>query len=134
MAVWTGWLALLLILATGTVPLVMRLRLGKRAAPDQKPMRVHVVIGLTTGVVAFLHTLLVVPVLGAPGAIGGGMLALGAGGLAFFILVAHTGLGFQLRRPKLRDRVEKRRAHLTTAILIVAVVATHAVALLGGEH
>ena len=134
MAIWTGWLAAALIVATGCFPIVMRFRLGKRALPDAKPMRWHVMVGLTTGTIAFLHTLVVVPALGAPGAVGGGMLALGAGGLAFFALVAHTGLGFQLRRPKLRDRVQKRRAHLTTAILIVALVGVHVVALLGGEH
>lgn len=130
MAVWTGWLAALLVLLTGSVPVVVRLRQRKRAPPESRPMRMHVVIGLTTGTVAFVHTLLVVPALGAPGAVGGGMLALGAGGLAFFVLVAHTGLGFQLRRPKLRDRAQKRRAHLTTATLVGVAVTVHVVALM----
>jgi cytochrome b561 len=97
-------------------------------------MRTHVLVGLTTGTVAFVHTLVVVPALGAPGAVGGGMLALGAAGAAFFLLVAHTGLGFQLRRPKLRDRAKKRRAHLTTALLIVVAVSVHVIALLQAEH
>ncbi|MEB2313732.1 MAG: hypothetical protein OZ928_17950 [Polyangiaceae bacterium] len=130
MAVVTGWLAAAFIALTGLVPLVTRLRAGKRAAPDGAPMRAHVALGLATGALAFLHTLLVVPALGAPGAISGGMLALGAGGAAFFVLVAHTGLGLQLRRPKLRERASKRRAHLGTALVILALVTTHAVALL----
>ncbi len=134
MATWTGWLVALLIGVTGCIPLVIRLGRGKRDLPGTQPMQTHVAIGLTAGVIAFLHTLLVVPSLGAPGAVGGGMLALGAGGLAFFVLVAHTGLGFQLRRPKLRDRAQKRRAHLTTAVLIVAAVVVHVVALMGGER
>lgn len=134
MAIWSGWLATALIVIAGLVPLGVRLRSGKRAGPESQPMRAHVLIGLTTGTVAFVHTLLVVPVLGAPGAVGGGMLALGAAGAAFFLLVAHTGLGFQLRRPKLRDRAKKRRAHLTTALLIVAAVGIHIVALLQAEH
>lgn len=134
MAIWSGWLATALIVIAALVPLGVRLRLGKRAPPESRPMRTHVIIGLATGSVAFLHTLLVVPALGAPGAVGGGMLALGAAGAAFFLLVAHTGLGFQLRRPKLRDRLKKRRAHLTTALLIVAAVSIHIVALLRGQH
>jgi cytochrome b561 len=134
MAVWTGWLAALLVLLTGSVPLGVRLRQRKRAPPESRPMRTHVVIGLATGAFAFAHTLLVVPALGVPGAVGGGMLALGAGGAAFFVLVAHTGLGFQLRRPKLKDRAEKRRAHSITAALVVAAVAVHVVALVTGAH
>ncbi len=134
MAIWSGWLATALIVIAGLVPLAARLRLGKRATPASRPMRAHVIVGLTTGTVAFVHTLLVVPALGAPGAVGGGMLALGAAGAAFFLLVAHTGLGFQLRRPKLRDRAKKRRAHLTTALLIVAAVSIHVVALMRGQR
>lgn len=134
MAIWSGWLATALIVIAGLVPLVVRLRGGKRASPASRPMRTHVLIGLTTGTVAFVHTLVVVPALGAPGAVGGGMLALGAAGAAFFLLVAHTGLGFQLRRPKLRDRARKRRAHLTTALLIVVAVTIHVVALLRASH
>jgi cytochrome b561 len=134
MAIWSGWLATALIVIAGLVPLVVRLRHGKRAAPESQPMRTHVLVGLTTGTVAFVHTLVVVPALGAPGAVGGGMLALGAAGAAFFLLVAHTGLGFQLRRPKLRDRAKKRRAHLTTALLIVVAVSVHVIALLQAEH
>jgi len=134
MAIWSGWLATALIVIAGLVPLVVRLRYGKRVPPESPPMRTHVLLGLTTGTVAFVHTLLVVPALGAPGAVGGGMLALGAAGAAFFLLVAHTGLGFQLRRPKLRQRAKKRRAHLTTALLIVAAVSIHVIALLQAEH
>lgn len=134
MAIWSGWLATALIVLAGLFPLYVRLRQGKRAAPESRPMRTHVLVGLATGSIAFFHTLLVVPALGAPGAVGGGMLALGAAGAAFFLLVAHTGLGFQLRRPKLRDRAKKRRAHLTTALLIVAAVTVHIVALLQGGN
>lgn len=134
MAVWTGWLAALLVVLTGSVPLGIRLRRRRRAALESKPMRAHVIIGLVTGAFAFAHTLFVVPDLGAPGAVGGGMLALGAGVAAFFVLVAHTGLGFQLRRPKLKDRAEKRRAHSMTAALIVVTVTVHVVALFTGAH
>ena len=58
------------------------------------------------------------------------MLALMPGAVAFLVLVAHGGLGLQLRKEKLRDRPQKRRAHLVTAICIVVAVAVHAAVLL----
>ena len=51
-------------------------------------------------------------------------------GAAFFLLVAHAGLGLQLREPKLKDRARKRRMHTTTAVLIALMVAIHAVLLI----
>jgi cytochrome b561 len=132
MAAWSGWAATALILIAAILPLSARISRGKPAPPDAPPIRWHVLIGLATGLVAFIHTVVVVPALGAPGAIGGGMLALAPGGLAFFLLVAHTGLGLQLREPKLKKRADKRRAHVTTAIAIAVAVAVHVVVLIRG--
>jgi cytochrome b561 len=132
MAAWTGWAATALIVFAAILPLYARFSRGKPAPPDAPPIRWHVVLGLATGLVAFVHTVVVVPSLGAPGAIGGGMLALAPGGLAFFLLVAHTGLGLQLREPKLKKRADKRRAHVTTALAIAAAVAVHVVVLMRG--
>ena len=84
MAAWTGWAATALIALAALIPLYARLSRGKPAPPDAAPIRWHVVLGLLTGLVAFVHTLVVVPALGSADAIGGGMLALAPGGLAFF--------------------------------------------------
>jgi hypothetical protein len=129
MATVTGWLATTAIVLAALVPIVQRLRAGKRAPPGSPPIRLHVTLGLTTTALAFGHTLAVIPALGSPAAIGGGVIALFPGGAAFFLLVAHAGLGLQLRDPKLRDRARKRRMHTTTAILIAAAVTVHVVLL-----
>jgi cytochrome b561 len=76
---------------------------------------------------AFVHTLFVMPALGSPAAITGGATAMAPGAAAFFVLVAHTGVGLQLRRERLKERAQKRRVHLTTATLIVALVALHVI-------
>lgn len=127
---WTGWLATVAIALAVLVPVVQRVREGKRAAPGSSPIHLHVLVGLATSAFAFLHTIMVLPALGSAAAIGAGALALLAGGAAFFLLVAHAGLGLQLRRPKLRDRAHKRRQHTTTAVLIGASVGLHVVMLL----
>lgn len=130
-ATWTGWLAALAIVIAGSIPLVTRLRLGKRAAPSSPPIRLHIVLGLVTSALAFLHTILVIPALGSPAATGAGPLAIAPAGLAFFLLVAHAGLGLQLRDEKLKTRAKTRRTHLMTAMAIVLAVVAHIVTL---EH
>lgn len=129
-AIWSGWLAAAAIVAAALVPIAQRLRAGRRAAPGSSPIRLHVLVGMTTAALAFLHTLAVIPALGTPAAIAGGLFALLPAGAAFFLLVAHAGLGLQLRDPKLRQRAEKRRQHTTTAVLIAIAVALHATLLL----
>ena len=89
----------------------------------------HVYVGMALAALAFLHTIVVIPELGTPQATAGGMLALVPGGAAFFLLVAHAGLGLQLRNPKLRERAQVRRTHTMTATLIILAVTVHAVAL-----
>jgi len=129
---WSGWLAALLIAGSASLPIVHRLRAHKRAALSSRTTRAHVALGLTTSAVAFLHTIFVLPALGSPASIAGGVLALLAGAVAFFLLVAHAGIGLQLRDPSLRARARKRRSHLGTAIAIAVVVSLHAAALLRG--
>jgi hypothetical protein len=129
MAIWTGWLALVAIVLAALVPIVTRLRTGRGLAPTSRPIRAHVVLGLTTSAFGFAHTLTVIPALGSPAATGGGMLALLPGGVAFFVLLAHTGIGLQLRDPKLRDRAKKRSTHRATAVTIALAVAVHVAAL-----
>jgi cytochrome b561 len=129
-AIWSGWLATAAIVVAALVPIVQRLRTGKRAAPGSSSIRLHVTIGFATSACAFLHTIAALPALGTPAAIGGGILALLPAGAAFFLLVAHAGLGLQLRDPKLRDRARKRRMHTTTAVLIALAVGLHAALLL----
>lgn len=126
----TGWLAVSLVAAAACVPALHRLRAGRRAAPDSRATAVHVAIGLATAAAAFAHGLFAVLSLGSPEAIGGGVLGLAAGGVAFLVLLAHTGLGLQLRDVKLRRRPEKRRAHTMTAIAIAVTATVHAAALL----
>lgn len=129
LAIWSGWLATASIVCAALVPLVQRIRVGKRGAPGSKPIRIHLLVGLATAALAFFHTMAVIPALGTPAAIGGGIEALFPAGAAFFLLVAHAGLGLQLRDPKLKDRARKRRMHTTTAILIAVTVTIHIVAL-----
>jgi len=108
------------------VPLLVRLRRGKRAAPSEPSIRLHVVVGLVVAGASFLRTLLAVLALGSPQAIAAGELALGMGALAFLIILSHTGLGLQLRQPKLRRRGDKRRQHVVTATLITLTIGLHA--------
>jgi hypothetical protein len=129
MAVWSGWLATIAIVIAATIPLATRLRLGRRGAPSSSAIRTHVVLGLVTSAFAFIHTLLVIPALGSPAATGGGMTAIAPAGLAFMLLVAHAGLGLQLRDDKLKTRAKTRRSHATTAIAIALAVTIHIVAL-----
>lgn len=125
----SGWLAVAAIVFSVLVPIVQRVRFGKRAAPGSPSIRLHVLVGLSTAALAFAHTFVVIPQLGSPAATAGGMAALLPAGAAFFLLVAHAGLGLQLRDPKLRDRARKRRMHTVTAILIAVTVAMHAIVL-----
>lgn len=125
MALWSGWLAAIAIVLAGAIPLGTRLRLGKRGAPTSKPIRMHVVLGLVTTAFAFVHTILVIPALGSPAATGAGPLAIAPAGLAFFLLVAHAGLGLQLRDDKLKTRAKTRRSHAMTAVAILVAVSIH---------
>lgn len=130
MASVSGYIALVAIFVAGLVPLGARLRLGKRAAPGSRPINTHVVLGVITSLLAGAHTFMVMPELGSPRAIAGGVAALGAGALAFFVLFAHVGIGLQLRKEKLKDRAKKRRMHLATALIIAAAATIHALVLL----
>ncbi len=130
MTAWTGWLTIALIVGAVLLPIGQRIRTGKRAAPDSRVTRTHVIFGVSVVVIAFVHTLAIVPNLGSPSAVAGGMLALLPGGIAFFLLMAHAGIGFQLRNVKLRDRAQKRRTHLMTATAIGIAAAVHVVTLL----
>lgn len=130
MASITGWFALVAIFVAGLVPLGYRLQSGKRGAPGSPVISTHVVLGVVTSLLAAGHTFVVLPELGSPTAIAGGMLALAPGALAFFVLFAHIGLGLQLRKEKVRDRAQKRRAHLATALTIAILATIHAVLLL----
>lgn len=129
MAFWTGWLAAALLLVAGAVPLGVRLLRKKRAPPSSTPIQRHVLLGLATSAFAFIHVMAILPALGSPAAAGGGMAAMIPAGAAFFFLVAHAGLGLQLRDDKLRDRIKKRRTHALTAVLILVAVSLHVVAL-----
>jgi hypothetical protein len=132
MAALSGYAAIILILIAASLPLGYRLRADKRAAPQSATIRGHVVLGLSTALVAFLHTLVALPSLGSPEAVGAGLLPLASAGCAFFLLVAHAGIGLQLRDPRLRERASKRRTHAITAVAIAVAVAAHVIGLLRG--
>lgn len=125
MALWSGWAAALMIAIAAAVPLGTRLRIGRRAPPSSRAIRTHVLLGLLTSAIAFLHTILVIPALGSPAAIGSGPMAIAPAGLAFFLLVAHAGLGLQLRDEKLKTRAKTRRSHAMTAVAIAVAVGIH---------
>jgi hypothetical protein len=126
----TGWVAYALIASAATVPLGFRLMNKRRAAPDSKPIGIHATIGICAAAAAGFHTLAILPSLGSPAAVGGGMIAILPATLAFFLLFAHVGVGMQLRNTKLRDRPKKRRLHLFLATAIGITATAHVVLLL----
>ncbi|MEO7111251.1 MAG: hypothetical protein ABI183_12505 [Polyangiaceae bacterium] len=126
----SGWIAYALIASAATVPLGFRLMNKRRAAPDSKPIGAHATIGICAAAAAGLHTLAILPSLGSPAAVGGGMIAILPGTLAFFLLFAHVGVGMQLRDTKLRDRPKKRRLHLFLASAIGITATAHVILLL----
>jgi hypothetical protein len=132
MAFWLGWVSVLAIAASAAIPLGVRIRTKKRASPDSTPIKWHVALGTTTTVLAFAHTLAALSDLGSSAAIGGGFLALMSGAVAFMIIVAHAGIGLQLRDVRLRDRARQRRRHVATALAITVVVTAHVVLLRTG--
>lgn len=130
MARVTGWLAVAAIVLAALVPLLHRLRLGRRADLRSRSVSSHVALGLAAFGASFVHPLTSVLALGSAGAMSGGDLGLALGGLAFVVLVAHTGLGLRLRDQKLKGRAGVRARHTLTALTIVALVAAHTIAVL----
>jgi hypothetical protein len=128
----SGWFAAALLVVALALPLGHWLLKRKRAAFDSRTVATHVAIGMGAAGAGFLHPLVALLALGSPGAIGGGDLGLAFGGLAFMVLLAHTGLGMALRDPKLKKRPNARRAHATTATIIVVSAAVHAALCLYG--
>jgi hypothetical protein len=129
LAAWSGWIAAVLVVAAALVPLSHRVFLGRRAAPGSRFMGGHVVIGMSASIVALLHTFALLPALGSPAAIRGGMSALGPGAAGFFLLVAHVGVGLRLRGKVRGDRARLRRRHVALAIAIGVAISAHVVAL-----
>ena len=125
LAQWSGWITVALIVSAAVVPIGHRLRFGKRAAPDAPAIRGHVALGVSAALFAFGHTLSALMSLGSERATAGGNLAIVPGCAAFLIVVAHVGLGLQLRDVRLRDRARKRRMHLATAIAIAIAIGVH---------
>jgi hypothetical protein len=125
----SGWIALAFIVAAACVPLGHRAFAHRRAAPGSRAITGHLALGLAATATALLHTFSILPSLGSPAAIRGGMSALAPAALAFFLLFAHVGVGLRLRDPRLRDRVKVRRRHVALAIAIAVTVAAHVVIL-----
>jgi len=130
LALGSAWLGAALIVAAALVPLGHRVLAQRRAVPDSRAISGHVLLGLAATAMAVLHTFAVVPELGSPAAIRGGMLALAPATIAFFLLFAHVGVGLRLRNPRLRGRVRIRRWHVALATAIVVAVVSHVTALL----
>ena len=134
LADWTGWIAAGAMGTAAVVPLAQRVLHKRRAELGSGSVQLHVAVGMTAAGAGFFHPLTALFSLGSPEAIGGGVLGLALGGVAFVVLLAHTGLGLKLRDPKLRGRPRSRRTHLITAITIITCVGAHAAAcLLGAE-
>jgi hypothetical protein len=126
---WSGWLCVTLVVAAALVPLGHRALVGRRAVPGSAAIGTHVVIGFAATALALLHAFAVLPALGSPAAIRGGMAALLPATAAFFLLFAHVGVGLRLRNPRLRDRVKVRRWHVALALSIATTVAAHVLVL-----
>ncbi len=129
LATWSGWLGVALLAAAATMPLGHRALVGRRAALGSRTVRTHVVLGFAAAAIALAHAFAILPALGSPEAIRGGMTALAPGTVAFFLLFAHIGVGLRLRDPRLRERPRVRRWHVALASGIVVTVAAHVVAL-----
>jgi hypothetical protein len=125
LAFYTGYLAVLVIVSAGLVPLIVRVRLRRRAAPDSRETKLHVALGSLAAICTFAHTLGALPSLGSPAATGAGSFALVPAAFAFLVVISHAGVGLQLKDTRLKDRPKKRRIHLITASLIVLSVAAH---------
>jgi cytochrome b561 len=121
----SAWLAASLIVVAALVPLGHRVFRRRRAVLASQAITGHVVLGFSATAMAVVHTFAVVPALGSPAAIRGGMTALAPATLAFFLLFAHVGVGLRLRNPKLRERTKIRRWHVVLATMIVLAVAAH---------
>jgi hypothetical protein len=115
------------IVAAALLPLAYRWYAGRRAAPQSRITSLHVAVGLVVALAAFVHALMAVMSLGTAQAIGAGNLGLALGGIAVFVLMAHVGIGLQLRRPKLRDRPAMRAKHRFTALTIVSFAVAHTI-------
>jgi predicted membrane-bound spermidine synthase len=129
LAPWSGWLGVALIVTAASVPLGHRLLRQRRAVPASRTIATHAVLGFAATAAALLHTFAVLPALGSPAAIGGGMIALAPAAVAFFVLFAHIGVGLRLRSPRLKERARFRRWHVVLATTIAVTVAAHVVAL-----
>lgn len=128
MAAISGWIAVAVALLAALVPIVFRLRAKQRADLGSVSVQRHVVLGMSALFVGAAHPLTALFQLGSPSAIGGGVFGLALGGLAFVILISHSGLGLKLRDPKLRGRPKSRRAHVLTASLLCVSALAHALA------
>jgi hypothetical protein len=129
LAFQSGWVAAMLVIVAALVPLGHRVLLRRRAAPASRVMNGHVVLGFGASAAALLHTFAVLPALGSPASIRGGMSALAPAAAAFFLLFAHVGVGLKLRGKLVRDRVRLRRRHVALALAIAATVGAHVIAL-----
>lgn len=129
LALVSAWIAAALIAAAACVPLGHRIFAGRRAVPASRTISGHFVLGLAAAAMAVVHAFAVVPALGEPAAIRGGMVAIAPATVAFFLLFAHVGVGLRLRNPRLRDRVRIRRWHVVLAVTIVVTIAAHVAAL-----
>jgi hypothetical protein len=133
-AMITGWVAVAICLCAVAMPLGFRLKNARRAELADRSVQRHVALGMTALVVGAAHPLSALFQLGSPEAIGGGVLGLALGGLAFVVLISHSGVGLKLRDPKLRGRPRSRRMHVVTASLLCLSALGHALACrLGGE-
>lgn len=134
MAFASGWLALGLVLIAALVPLGYRWKLGHRASPQSRPISMHVALGIATAAAAFAHALFSVMSLGSASVVAAGNIALALGGAALLVLMAHVGIGLQLRNPQLRKARKPLRAkHLATAITITLCAIAHVAMLLFAE-
>jgi hypothetical protein len=128
LATISGWVAVAICFFAVAMPIGFRLRHGRRAELADPSVRRHVALGMTALALGAAHPLTALFQLGSPEAIGGGVLGLALGGLAFVVLISHSGLGLKLRDPKLRGRPASRRRHVVTASLLCLSALGHALA------
>ena len=125
MFVWTamtGWFAIVLLVAGISIPYLIRARRSGKAIPVN--LKAHYGLGMLIPAAAFVHAMVPMSA-GRVGAYDSTGLMLAT--CALIALLWQAGLGLVLRASRGGDRINSRRLHFGTMLLIAALVAAHVV-------
>lgn len=121
--VWTaslGWVAALLLVATVSVPYLVRAAPASDA-PRRRWMGVHFWIGPSVFLVAFIHAWLPM----SAGVARQGLAGIWLATFALLVMVWQVAMGVRLRGSDVARRESRRRRHFWTMTAIVVLVLAH---------